>query len=150
MAKKVARRSFLNTVMKLPVLSAIGSAVTASPVLASIAKAVTEGIDEDVSVYGMGIQIEKCIGCGRCVEACKSENDVLDEPYFFRTWVERYIHDAGSVRWGPPSSPRKGSFSSTRTTASAVGIASRPALMEPGISIQEPRPQTSARSVITG
>ena len=40
--------------------------------------------------YGMGIEIDKCIGCNRCVEACKLENDVPDEPFYFRTWVERY------------------------------------------------------------
>jgi Fe-S-cluster-containing dehydrogenase component len=40
--------------------------------------------------YGMGIEIDKCIGCNRCVAACKAENAVPDQPYFFRTWVERY------------------------------------------------------------
>jgi len=40
--------------------------------------------------YGMGVQIDKCIGCGRCVEACKEENGVPTEPFYFRTWVERY------------------------------------------------------------
>ena len=40
--------------------------------------------------WAMGIDISKCIGCGRCVEACKNENDVPNEPFFFRTWVERY------------------------------------------------------------
>jgi Fe-S-cluster-containing dehydrogenase component len=40
--------------------------------------------------YGMGIEVDKCIGCARCVEACKAENDVPAEPFFFRTWVERY------------------------------------------------------------
>ncbi len=41
--------------------------------------------------YGMGIDIEKCIGCGRCADACKNENNVLREPFYYRTWVERYI-----------------------------------------------------------
>jgi Fe-S-cluster-containing dehydrogenase component len=40
--------------------------------------------------YGMGIEVDKCIGCSRCVEACKTENDVPREPFFFRTWIERY------------------------------------------------------------
>jgi len=42
-------------------------------------------------LWGMGVQIERCIGCGRCVWACKTENHVPEEPFFFRTWVERYI-----------------------------------------------------------
>lgn len=41
--------------------------------------------------YGFGVSVDKCIGCTRCVEACKTENDVPREPFFFRTWVERYI-----------------------------------------------------------
>jgi tetrathionate reductase subunit B len=40
--------------------------------------------------YGMGIEIDKCIGCNRCAVACKAENNVPDLPFFFRTWVERY------------------------------------------------------------
>ena len=46
---------------------------------------------EQKRIYGMGIQVDKCIGCGQCVVACKQENNVPREPYFFRTWVERYI-----------------------------------------------------------
>ena len=38
--------------------------------------------------WGMLIDISKCIGCGNCVRACQTENDVPDG--FFRTWVERY------------------------------------------------------------
>jgi Fe-S-cluster-containing dehydrogenase component len=41
--------------------------------------------------YGYGVSVDKCIGCGRCMEACKAENNVPKEPFFFRTWVERYV-----------------------------------------------------------
>ncbi len=37
------------------------------------------------------VDIRKCIGCGRCVRACKLENDVPLEPEYNRTWVERYV-----------------------------------------------------------
>ncbi len=37
------------------------------------------------------IDIDRCIGCCRCVEACKIENGVPREPKYFRTWIERYI-----------------------------------------------------------
>ena len=50
----------------------------------------TPGYEPRDHWYGMGIEVEKCIGCNRCAEACKAENDVPPEPYFFRTWVERY------------------------------------------------------------
>jgi Fe-S-cluster-containing dehydrogenase component len=40
--------------------------------------------------YAMGVYIDRCIGCGLCVQACKRENNVPLEPFFFRTWVERY------------------------------------------------------------
>lgn len=48
--------------------------------------------------YGYGIDIEKCIGCGRCAGACKNENNVPHEPFYFRTWVEQYtIKNDGEV-----------------------------------------------------
>ncbi|MBW6492186.1 MAG: 4Fe-4S dicluster domain-containing protein [Lentimicrobium sp.] len=48
--------------------------------------------------YGIGIDINKCIGCGKCAKACKIENNVLDEPFYFRSWVEQYtIKMDGSI-----------------------------------------------------
>jgi Fe-S-cluster-containing dehydrogenase component len=46
--------------------------------------------DKTLPWYGIVIDIEKCIGCGKCARSCKVENDVPQEPFFFRTWVEQY------------------------------------------------------------
>jgi Fe-S-cluster-containing dehydrogenase component len=50
-----------------------------------------KGYDPKEHSWGMGIRTERCIGCGRCADACKKENDVPPFPFFFRTWVERYV-----------------------------------------------------------
>lgn len=42
-------------------------------------------------LYGMGVDVNKCIGCGQCVVACKTENDVPFDSDHFNTWIERYI-----------------------------------------------------------
>ncbi|MCX6270472.1 MAG: 4Fe-4S dicluster domain-containing protein [Bacteroidetes bacterium] len=54
--------------------------------------------------YGMAIDIEKCIGCGNCARACKLENNVPPEPFFYRSWVEQYtIKNDGSVKVESPN-----------------------------------------------
>lgn len=45
--------------------------------------------------WAYGIDATKCIGCLRCVEACKAENDVPGDVHHFRTWVERYVYVEG-------------------------------------------------------
>lgn len=47
--------------------------------------------DWEAHQYAMLIDLERCIGCGFCVQACKAENDVPRESTFVRTWVERYV-----------------------------------------------------------
>src|SRR5512140_2938098 len=98
-----SRRKFLEQLARVPgavlLLSSFG------PIKASAQEENAAGAetDKDSHYYGMGIQIEKCIGCGRCADACKAENDVLRQPYFFRTWVERYaIDDKGECKVDSP------------------------------------------------
>ncbi len=48
--------------------------------------------------YGIGIDINRCIGCGKCANACKLENNVPQAPFYFRSWVEQYtIKNDGSI-----------------------------------------------------
>ncbi len=86
---KTPRREFLKTcAKKLPQWLFIFSTLSPEKILAA---AEGDGYDPTQHDYAMGIDIHKCIGCGRCVDACKKENKVPEEPIYFRTWVERYI-----------------------------------------------------------
>ena len=58
----------------------------------------------DLPLWGMGVDIESCIGCGKCAEACKIENDVPKEPFYFRTWIEQYtVKNDGEVKIESPN-----------------------------------------------
>lgn len=64
---------------------------TAAPAdSAAAGAATTQRYDARSHYYGMGVDVSKCIGCGRCAAACKEENDVPRDPHYVRTWVERY------------------------------------------------------------
>jgi Fe-S-cluster-containing dehydrogenase component len=88
MSKTYERREFLADLLKVPCATLLLGVTGPIKVLA-------EEDDDDYRPsehhYAMGVQIDKCIGCGKCVEACKIENDVPQEPFYFRTWVERYV-----------------------------------------------------------
>jgi tetrathionate reductase subunit B len=63
-----------------------------------------EGYNAADHYYGIGIDVARCIGCARCVAACKVENDVPPEPYYFNTWIERYVLRAdGEVQVDSPN-----------------------------------------------
>ncbi|MFH1068236.1 MAG: 4Fe-4S dicluster domain-containing protein, partial [Candidatus Glassbacteria bacterium] len=83
---EISRRSFLfNAAVTGPLLFVLGPKVLKAQV-----EKTPEG-EELIHYYAMGIQVNKCIGCGRCVSGCKIENNVPKDPFYFRTWVERYI-----------------------------------------------------------
>jgi len=48
--------------------------------------------------WAFGVDATKCIGCLRCVEACKVENGVVRDASHFRTWVERYVYLEGETK----------------------------------------------------
>ena len=88
------RREFLkNAIVFFPaggVLATLGQRALASDSTQVGGKGPLGDYKPDQHWYGMGIEVDKCIGCNRCVEACKAENGVPKDPFYFRTWVERY------------------------------------------------------------
>ena len=81
------RRSFLKKILSF--LAVSGAAMGG---FLRTGSAGTQSTGEHArKLWGFGVSSDKCIGCARCVVACKSENNVPKEPFFYRTWVERYM-----------------------------------------------------------
>lgn len=94
-----ARRKFLRTVGQ-----AAATVATAVIPVASNATAAASGSQDSFPTpdydwsnhrWAYGIDATRCIGCLRCVEACKIENNVAPDAHHFRTWVERYVYLEG-------------------------------------------------------
>ena len=110
-----SRREFLHTFSLAAPLLLLGLRISAIDALAAKPDAAYNAREH---YYGMGIDVSKCIGCGRCADACKTENNVPREPYYFRTWVERYVIAAdgetmvdspnGGIGGFPPPAHREG------------------------------------------
>ncbi len=99
-----ARRKFLGKLGLAAVTCAGAAAVGAfAPVAARAAISAggsfpTQDYDWTKYRWAFGVDANKCIGCLRCVEACKTENDVPGNAHQFRTWVERYVYLEGETR----------------------------------------------------
>ena len=92
-----ARRAFLRKVLTVAATSgaALGTpkllATEQQPAQRPAGPPAIPDYDWSKHDWGYGIDANRCIGCLRCVEACKIENGVSKDPHHFRTWVERYV-----------------------------------------------------------
>ena len=99
--RRGGRRSFLQALAAA--LGCGGMAIAANAVVREAAAAAAceppkpdiPGYDWSKHRWAFGVDATKCIGCLRCVEACKTENDVAGDAHHFRTWVERYVYLEG-------------------------------------------------------
>jgi Fe-S-cluster-containing dehydrogenase component len=104
----VARRSFLRKIGRAATgAGAIAAAGTFGVMRKAAAKSEpassrgsfpTPDYDWTQHRWGFGVDATKCIGCLRCVEACKRENNVPADAHHFNTWVERYVYLEGETR----------------------------------------------------
>jgi len=94
----------LSSVARRKFLTRVGAAAAAGVAGGSAAKSdrsplgggfPARGYDWNKHQWAFGVDATKCIGCLRCVEACKIENDVPANAHQFRTWVERYVYLEG-------------------------------------------------------
>lgn len=97
----ISRRHLLSGLGKLA--AGLAALLAVRPAKAAVKHMVSttapKGYDPTQHEWCYAIDIEQCIGCGLCVEACKKENHVPLTPDYFRTWVERYV-----IKKAPPGS----------------------------------------------
>ena len=105
---QLGRRDFMSLFGKMCATTAVcasvatvaleGAAAVAKPTLAKVPFPPAGPVpqyDWTKHRWAFGVDTTRCIGCLRCVEACKVENNVPFNPSDFRTWVERYVYLEG-------------------------------------------------------
>jgi tetrathionate reductase subunit B len=95
----LGRRKFLRLVGQAVVyagaLIGVGSVFTRKGSVAAASSFPTADYDWTKHRWAFGVDVTRCIGCLRCVEACKIENGIPRDAHHFRTWVERYTYLEG-------------------------------------------------------
>ena len=100
-----ARREFLrriDTATACVGAAALGSAAVLREASATVESSVSTppipDYDWSKHRWAFGVDATRCIGCLRCVDACKTENEVPRDAHHFRTWVERYVYLEGEEK----------------------------------------------------
>jgi Fe-S-cluster-containing dehydrogenase component len=92
--------------------------------------------DPSAHRWAFAIDTTTCIGCGRCVDACKLENLVPEEPELNRTWVELHVLDQdGTVHISSPDGGVHG-FPTEETLPAAAAANVRDAYFVPRTCMQ--------------
>ena len=104
----IARRAFLRNIGRAATAAGAAAAAGAAGLMqkaAAKSEPASGRVSGPIADYdwtkhrwAFGVDATKCIGCLRCVEACKEENDVPRDAHHFRTWVERYVYLEGEER----------------------------------------------------
>jgi Fe-S-cluster-containing dehydrogenase component len=81
------RRNFL----KKAITGGIAASLPLSAFRVISPKEVRASIGDEKVRYVFLVDVQKCVGCGFCVKACKLENEVPYNTPVSRTWVERYV-----------------------------------------------------------
>ena len=93
---EITRRNFIRT----GGLGIVGAVIAQNSIPTMLRSSSLSSMSSDIRLDALSsnehywrftVDIRKCIGCGKCVKACKLENDVPFEPEYNRTWVERYV-----------------------------------------------------------
>ncbi len=91
----------------------LGSTVPVEALKLLSPAAARAAIDDPKVRWVFLVDIQKCVGCGFCVRACKLENDVPYDVPVTRTWVERYVNTKdGKSHIDTPKGGRDGFTSS--------------------------------------
>ncbi len=117
MKKEISRRDFIKIgaeglvggIVVYSIPSLLRNLMPTGGVNKALAATYPAEYDWEKHYWGFVCDNEKCIGCGRCVVACKLENRVPWEPEYNRTWVERYvITEDGEIFVDSPNAGRDG------------------------------------------
>jgi Fe-S-cluster-containing dehydrogenase component len=92
--------------------------------------------DPTTKAWTFVVDTSRCIGCGLCVAACKTENHVPEDAEYNRTWVERHeVAENGTIYVDSPDAGIHG-FPPDSTAPGAMGQPIEAAYFVPRLCMQ--------------